>query len=342
MSRPGVSRREFIRIVGTSALAAWPAATLAGASGQAAKRTDPAPLLQVALVPCPDYGPETLAAAIRTGWASSRPPDVRGKRVVIKPNMVDVSPDRPIHSDPRLIEALVLHIGGLGAREVILAEGTSHNRDAEDLFRRSGYEALAKRRGIRLVDLNYDDVTPVKCANPKAVALREIILPVIIATAEVIISVPKMKTHKLAGITLSLKNMFGVLPGMAYGWPKNVLHWNGIPLSVCEINATVKTHYSVVDGVVGMEGHGPIMGTARKVGVLVMGDNALAVDATAARIMGVDPARVDYLAMAHKIRIGSLRREDIGIAGGTIERVRTDFVLDPEFESCRASRAPGE
>ena len=342
MSRPGVTRREFIRVAGTSALAAWPAAALAGAAGQVAKRADAGPLLQVALVPCPDYGPDTLAAAIRTGWSSSRAPDVRGKRVVIKPNMVDVSPDRPIHTDPRLIEALVLHIGGLGAREVILAEGTSHNRDAEDLFRRSGYEALAKRRGIRLVDLNYDDIVPVKCANPKATSLREIALPKTIATADIIISVPKMKTHKLAGITLSLKNMFGVLPGMVYGWPKNVLHWNGIPLSICEINATVKTHYSLVDGVVGMEGHGPIMGTARKAGVLVMGDNALSVDATAARIMGVDPARVDYLAMAHKIRIGSLRRDDIGIAGGTIERVRTDFVLDPEFESCRASRGPGK
>jgi len=338
MSRRGVTRREFIRLAGTSALTVWPAAALAGARPQAIKKTDAGPLLQVALVPCPDYGPETLAAAIRTGWRSSRAPDVRGKRVVIKPNMVDVSPDRPIHTDPRLIEALVLHIGDLGAREIILAEGTSHNRDAEDLFRRSGYEALAKRRGIRLVDLNYDDITPVKCANPKATLLREIALPETIATAEVIISVPKMKTHKLAGITLSLKNMFGILPGMAYGWPKNVLHWNGIPLSICEINATVKTHFSVVDGIVGMEGHGPVMGTARKVGVLVMGDNALAVDATAARIMGVEPARVEYLAMAQRIRIGSLRSDDIGISGGTVERVRTDFVLDPEYAQLRASR----
>ena len=148
-----------------------------------------------------------------------------------------------------------------------------------------------------------------------------------------------MKTHKLAGITLSMKNMFGILPGMVYGWPKNTLHWNGIPLSICEINGTIKTHYSVIDGVVGMEGHGPIMGTARKVGVLVMGDNALAVDATAARVMGVDPARVDYLAMAHKIKLGSLRREDIAVAREKLERVRTDFELDPEYAHLRAPKA---
>jgi uncharacterized protein (DUF362 family) len=337
MSRERVSRREFMRLAGASALSAWPTAALAEGLRQAA-RPDGGTLFQVALVPCPDYGPETLAAALRTGWRSSLPPDVRGKRIVIKPNMVDVSPDRPIHTDPRLIEALVAHLADLGAREIVLAEGTSHNRDAEDLFRRAGYEALARRRGVRLVDLNYDDLTPVTCVNPRATLLREIALPRTIGEADILVSVPKMKTHKLAGITLSLKNMFGILPGMVYGWPKNTLHWNGIPLSICEINGTVRTHYTVVDGVVGMEGHGPIMGTARKVGVLVMGDNALAVDGTAARVMGVDPTRVDYLAMAQKLRLGSLRSADVQISGGAVDRFRTDFALDPEYSQLRAPK----
>ena len=339
MNKRQLSRREFGRLLGASALAAWPSAILTNGGGQPGKPSASGPLLQVALVPCPDYGPETLAAAIREGWRSSRPPDVRGKRVVIKPNMVDVSADRPIHTDPRLVEALVLHLGNLGAREIVLAEGTSHNRDSEWLFRRSGYEALARRRGVRLVDLNYDELTPVKCVNPRATLLKEMSLPRTIATADLIISAPKMKTHKLAGITLSMKNMFGILPGMVYGWPKNILHWNGIPLSICEINGTVKTHYTVVDGVVGMEGHGPIMGTAKKVGILILGDNALAVDATAARVMGIDPARVDYLAMANRIKLGSLRREDIAVAIGSIDRFRTDFALDPEFASLRASKS---
>jgi len=252
--------------------------------------------------------------------------------------MVDVSVERPIHTDPRLIEALVLHLGDLGAREIVLAEGTSHNRDSEDLFRRAGYEAIARRRGVRLVDLNYDDLVPVRSVNPRSTLLREMVLPRTIREAEVLVSLPKMKTHKLAGITLAMKNMFGALPGMVYGWPKNTLHWNGIPLSICEINGTIKTHYAIVDGVVGMEGHGPVMGRAKKAGVLVMGDNALAVDATAARIMGVDPERVEYLVLAHRIKLGSLRPEDIAVSGGRPDRVRTDFALDPEFSSLRAPR----
>jgi len=338
MIKKSMTRREVVRVLGTSALSALPAAAFAAGRQQSVNVPASGPLLQVALVPCPDYDPETLIAAIRAGWRSSRPPEVRGKRVVIKPNIADFAPGRPIHTDPRLVAALIIHLGDLGAREIILAEGPPHNRDTEWLFRQTGFEALARRRSVPLIDLNCDDVQPVKNVNPRATLLRELYLPKSILSAEVLISVAKMKTHKLAGITLSMKNMFGVLPGMKYGWPKNTLHWNGIPMSICEINGTVKTHYSIIDGVVGMEGHGPIMGTARKAGVLVMGDNALSVDATAARVMGVDPARVEYLAMAHKIKLGSLRSENIGVARETLDKFRTDFVLDPEYLFLRAPK----
>jgi uncharacterized protein (DUF362 family) len=333
-----MTRRDLIRALGAAAVSALPPAASAAGRARKAQPPETSPPLQVALVACADYGPDRLLEAVRAGWRTTRPPEVKGKSVLVKPNMVDVSPDRPIHTDPRLIDAIVLHLIDLGAREIVLAEGTSHNRDSEWLFRQAGYEALARRRKVRVVDLNYDDLRPVKNVNPRATFLRDLHLPETVLAAEVIVSVPKMKTHKLAGITLSMKNMFGIVPGTKYGWPKNTLHWNGIPLSICEINGTVKTHYSIVDGVVGMEGHGPVMGSAKASGVLVMGDNALAVDATAARVMGVDPARVDYLALAQRIKLGSLRREMVAVAGERIERVRKDFALDPEYAMLRDPR----
>ena len=338
MNGKAMTRRDLIRALATAAVTTLPAAAFGAGRGQSANRPASGPLLQVALVPCPDYDPGRLVEALNTGWRSTRPPDVRGKRVVIKPNIADFSAERPIHTDARLVEALILHLKTLKAREIILAEGPPHNRDTEWLFRKSGFEALAGRQGVTLVDLNYDDISPVTCVNPRATLLKVLYLPKTIFSADVVISVPKMKTHRLAGITLSMKNMFGILPGIKYGWPKNTLHYNGIPLSICEINGTLKTHYSIVDGVVGMEGYGPLLGTARKAGVLVMGDNALAVDATAARVMGIDPGRVDYLAMAHKIKLGSLRREDIAVAGEKIEKVRADFVLDPEYSFLKAPK----
>ena len=77
-----------------------------------------------------------------------------------------------------------------------------------------------------------------------------------------------------------------------------MLHHAGIPESILDINAAVRPHLAIVDGIVGMEGDGPIMGTPRHAGVLVMGTNLPAVDATAARLMGIDPWRVAYLAGA--------------------------------------------
>ncbi len=107
-----------------------------------------------------------------------------------------------------------------------------------------------------------------------------------------------MKTHHWAGVTLCLKNLFGTLPGIYYGWPKNLLHFRGIERSILDLARTVKVHYNVIDGVVGMEGDGPIMGKAKPVGVLVLSPFSLAADATAARLMGFDPRRVLYLVQA--------------------------------------------
>ena len=95
-----------------------------------------------------------------------------------------------------------------------------------------------------------------------------------------------------------MKNMFGVMPGEIYGWPKHVLHRENIFKSILDICATLPPHLAIVDGIVGMEGDGPIMGTPRALGVIVAGTNLPAVDATTARLMDVDPHRIAYLAGA--------------------------------------------
>ena len=112
-----------------------------------------------------------------------------------------------------------------------------------------------------------------------------------------------------------MKNLFGVMPGMYYGWPKGVLHKAGITGSIMDITATLRPQFAIVDGIVGMEGDGPIMGTPKPVGVLVMGRNLPAVDAACARVMGVDPYRVKYLALADG-RLGPIREADIPPTGG--------------------------
>ena len=103
---------------------------------------------------------------------------------------------------------------------------------------------------------------------------------------------PKVKTHHWAGVTLSMKNLFGVVPGIAYGWPKNVLHWKGIDRSILDINAAVPAHFVIADGIVGMEGNGPLHGAPRTLGRIVLADDPVAADFTCARLMGLNPLRV--------------------------------------------------
>jgi uncharacterized protein (DUF362 family) len=141
---------------------------------------------------------------------------------------------------------------------------------------------------------------------------------------------PKMKTHHWAGVTLSLKNCFGCLPGRVYGWPKNALHWQGIERSILDIAGAVRPAYAIVDGIVAMEGNGPIDGTAKDVGLLIVGDDPVAVDATTSHVMGFDPDRFTYLREAGRfLGVSDLTR--IEIRGEDPDTVVDPFVPAPTF-----------
>jgi len=114
------------------------------------------------------------------------------------------------------------------------------------------------------------------------------------------VSMPKVKTHHWSGVTLSMKNMFGVVPGSRYGWPKNILHWNGIQQSILDICATVPVHFVIADAIMAMEGNGPLNGTPRPLASIVLADDLVAADATCARLMGMDPSRIVHIREASK------------------------------------------
>ncbi len=159
--------------------------------------------------------------------------------------------------------------------------------------------------------------------------------------ADMVVSMPKLKTHHWAGMTCSMKNFFGVLPGAVYGWPKNILHMHGIDASILDLVATVRPHLTIVDGVVAMEGDGPIMGRPRPVGFLAMGTDLAAVDATCARIIGLDPHKMPYLDAAGHF-LGNIDRVAIDQRGESPTRYRTDVRRHRRSSRCVASRADRE
>ena len=217
-----------------------------------------------------------------------------------------------------------------------MAEGPGHRRDTEHLMAASGLFRTLKDLGARYVDLNHDDVREVTLRS-RFTELGRLHLPETILGADLIVSMPKLKTHHWAGVTLSLKNMFGIVPGMIYGWPKNVLHWAGIHESVVDINSSLPApQFAIVDGIVGMEGNGPIQGDAKPCGALVFGDDLVAVDATAARLMSIDPRKIKYLQHAAQF-LGNIEHEQIAQIGEPLESLRKEFRVIQQFESLRGA-----
>jgi len=254
---------------------------------------------------------------------------VRGKSVLLKVNFVGHDPLGAINTHPAVVVAAREAFLSLGAATVTIADGPALERDIEAIADSMRLRDFIGPLSPSFVDLNTDDVRPVSLQT-RASTLKKLYLPARVLGADLVVSMPKMKTHHWAGVTLSLKNMFGVVPGSCYGWPKNILHWAGISRSILDINSAVRPHFAIVDGIIGMEGNGPTQGTPKPCGLVILGDDPVAVDATCARIMGLAPERIDYLQRAGLL-LGHLQAPKILQLGEKVETLTTPYVVLDEF-----------
>ena len=324
-------RRSFLTAAG--------AAAAAGLALKSARDYDEAACRSDVFVARAASYTEDLEQILRNGLRELGlgPAVCKGKTVLLKPNLVEPARTDPqINTHPAVVRAAGEVFRRWQAREVLVAEGQGHCSDSQYVLEQSGLGPVLAESRLEFIDLNHDEVVAV----PNALGhtrLRDLMLPVTLRRADLIVSMPKMKTHHWAGVTLSLKNLFGVMPGICYGWPKNVLHHAGIPESILDIAATVRPHLAIVDGIIGMEGDGPIMGTPKASGVLVMGTNLPAVDATCARLMSINPYRVAYLAAASGL-LGPIAEAHIAQRGVAIAPhvQRFELLNHPSLASLRA------
>ena len=254
---------------------------------------------------------------------------IQGKTVLLKPNLVGLDPLGVMNTHPAVISAARTSFLRLGAARVLIGDGPAMDRDTHAILESVRLREFTGKLGADFCDLNLDDVEQV-ILETRASKLKELYLPKTVLGADLLVSMPKLKTHHWAGVTLSLKNMFGIVPGSCYGWPKNILHWAGIDRSILDINAAARPDFAIVDGILGMEGNGPIQGTRKAAGVLIFSDDPVAADATACRIMGLLPEKVPYLARAGTM-LGHLDPRKIQQLGETVGSVRTPFAVLPEF-----------
>jgi uncharacterized protein (DUF362 family) len=255
-----LSRRRFLGGAASTAV-------LGSCSRTAPELVEPA---RVSIVRAPGYDAELLSLV--RGLIVDHGLEVRNKRVVLKPNLVEFDPSTPINTNPVFVEAVLEAFRSLGAADVRIAEGPGHRRGTLDMADQAGYFHASPGFESIFTDLNLDAVTevPLKVRHSK---IDSLYLPNTVLGCDLLVSLPKLKTHHWVGATLSMKNLFGLVPGGVYGWPKNNLHWNGINESIADLHGTTPSQFAIVDGIVGMEGNGPIQGTPKAAGVIVAGND---------------------------------------------------------------------
>lgn len=278
-----------------------------------------------------------LEATIREGLLATgiRPAELKDRRVLLKPNLVEPNRQSPqMTTHPAVIAAAAAVFQSWKAR-VVVGEAPGHIRDTEMALCDSGVREMLDGERLDFADLNYEETTWVPNLGG-ASKLKGFHLPHTVAEADLVVSLPKFKTHHWMGMTGALKNMYGVIPGIRYGWPKNVLHHHGIPQTVYDINASLPAMITIVDGILAMEGDGPIMGSPKRMGLIVVGNNASATDATLCRIMDLDPHRIPYLQLAGN-RLGPTSDQMIQQRGDRWQAHATAFeILDrPHLQMMR-------
>lgn len=239
----------------------------------------------------------------RCDWESLVP---RDSTVVLKPNLCSAVPDKwqMSNTDPAITEALC-EILLTRTKRVYIGESSGLRHKAEEMFAVSGYVELAKRLGVTLVNFTESHRVPVKCNPPGTIELPQPLLE-----ADVLITLPVLKTHALTYFTGSLKNQWGCVPH----YDRILLH-QYLDAMLVELHAILNPKLSLMDGIIAMEGRGPTNGKPRRMDVILASRDSIALDATAMRLVGLDPKRAKHIAMAAKRGLGRLDAGEIEVDG---------------------------
>src|SRR4030066_945744 len=217
---------------------------------------------------------------------------VNFEKILIKVNFIcDKTWDTGATTDPVVVEAIINKIRDLPVK-VYVVESDATMTNADSAFEKTGMKAMCERNGIEYLNLRHVK-DQVKLEVPSGEALKTLTVPRIV-TQSAIISAAKLKTHANTDVTLGMKNMFGLLPDKF----KGKYHLKGINKVIVDINTVLKPALTVIDGFVGMEGAGPVDGTPAQMNLIIAGTEVVATEATACRVIGIDPHEIKHICKA--------------------------------------------
>ncbi len=245
--------------------------------------------------------------------------DWKGKSVLIKPNAARLaSPGDGVTTHPQVVAATIDHLKEKGVRRIAIGESCIFGVNAGEAFQVTGMKEVSGEKKIELLDLDQSD--PMEIAIPKGSVVRKIKVPAVLKEFDFTISIPVMKTHMHTQVTLSIKNMKGLL------WRKEKARFHQLrygkritkgdkelDIAISEMATVLFPHLAVIDGTVGMEGMGPAYGQGKRMGMILVGKNALSTDAVAARLMGLSPEAIPHLRLTAEKGLGEIDPQKISV-----------------------------
>jgi len=277
----------------------------------------------VSLERCPSYDPPIVQDAVRAaleplGGISRfvRP----GQRVLLKPNLlVPRPPEDAITTHPVLVAAMIALVQSVGATPVVGDSPGLITQGIENVWRETGMAAVCEEAGVELLSFETAGAEPVQVAD------RTLHLSKAVTEADVVISLPKLKTHTMTVLTCAVKNLYGALPGLGKAdWHAKLPKPSTFQFLLVDVLEAVRPALTVVDAVIGMEGDGPSAGSPKALGFLAASADPVALDTVCAHVLGLPADKIRYLTAAHGRGLGVADLERIETAGVAPARLRPD------------------
>jgi uncharacterized protein (DUF362 family)/ferredoxin len=294
------------------------------------------PRAKVALVQCKSYEETEVMAAVERGFALLGGADQfaqPNENLLLKPNiLVGAAPEEHVTTHPMVFKAVAAHLKNTWAK-LSYGDSPGFGRSAAAATR-SGLAAIAEELEITLADFTI----PAQVSFPEGKLIKQFTFAKSVLESDGLISLAKMKTHALTRLTGAVKNQFGCIPGaLKAEWHSRMPDMERFSQMLVDLNRFLKPRLYVMDGIIAMEGNGPRNGDPRPVGVLLISSDPIALDATAARLINLNPALVPTLPWGEAWGLGKMN--DIEILGDPVEDfIVKDFVANRQTGSTTSGK----
>lgn len=280
---------------------------------------------KVALLKCKEYDVDKIERKLREGFkllggaSFLRKLIPENSRVLLKPNLLSaVEKGSPVITHYALFEAVIRIVREYSGNIVFGDSPATEN--TRKTAEKAGLIEVADRYGVKFVDFN--EAAHVELDNPLMYKYWNVAKAAY--EADVVITLPKIKTHAMMYYTGAVKNQFGCVPGSQKAeWHTKLPDAMNFSKMLLDLNSVVKTSFAILDGIIAMEGNGPRNGNPKRMDTIIMGQCLTAVDSTAVRLIGYDnPLTVPFLKVARDTKWGAVIPEEIEVLGEKIEDMK--------------------